>query len=382
MSLHLRSCFPAVALAAAMLGPLASPAMAQHYLQTNLTADQSGVATNTDPNLVNPWGLSRASGSPWWISDNGTGLSTLYNAAGVAQSLVVAVPTGDPSQSPSGTPTGTVFAGGANFMLPDGKPALFMWVTEDGTVSGWNPSLVPITSAVLEVNTKSKSVFKGAALATVSVGSNSATMLYVADFRKGRIQVFDESFNHVSWIEDAFADDEHNGMGHGDDNQLHIPHGYAPFNVQNIGGEIYVTFAQQDSAKHDEVDGPGLGYVAVFSPWGKFLRQLEHGSWLNGPWALAMAPGDFGPYSHNLLVGQFGSGNIAVYDPVTGRFKGLLMDKTNNPIMIDGLWALSFAGGGNNGTATTLYFSAGSDGEAHGLFGTITPVENTAGNSN
>ena len=381
MSLHLRSCFPAAALAAAMLGSLASPAIAQHYLQTNLTADQSGVATNMDTNLVNPWGLSRSSGSPWWISDNGTGLSTLYNAAGVAQSLVVTVPTGDPSVSPTGTPTGTVFSGGAQFLLAPGKPAIFMFVTEDGTVSGWNPGVQP-TSAVIEVNTKSASVFKGAALATVSMGSTSATMLYVADFRKGRVQVFDESFHHVSWIENAFADDEHNGMGHGDDNHAHLPRGYAPFNVQNIGGEIYVTFAKQDGEKHDEVDGPGLGYVAVFSPLGKFLRQLEHGWWLNGPWGLAMAPGDFGPYSHNLLVGQFGSGNIAVYDPVTGRFKGLLMDKTNNPIMIDGLWGLSFAGGGNNGTATTLYFSAGSDGEAHGLFGTLTPVENTAGNSN
>jgi uncharacterized protein (TIGR03118 family) len=150
-----------------------------------------------DPNLVNPWGMSRSSTSPWWASDNGTGLSTLYNAAGVAQGLVVTVPTGDPSQSPTGTPTGTVFAGGAQFLLAPAKPALFMWVTEDGTVSGWNPGVNP-TSAVIEVNTKSKSVFKGAALATVSIGSNTATMLYVADFRKGRIQVFDESFHHVS----------------------------------------------------------------------------------------------------------------------------------------------------------------------------------------
>jgi uncharacterized protein (TIGR03118 family) len=161
-----------------------------------------------------------------------------------------------------------------------------------------------------------------------------------------------------------------------------VPHGFAPFNVQNIGGDIYVTFAKQDSAKHDEVDGPGLGYVEVFSPWGQLLRRLQHGSWLNGPWGLAMAPGDFGVYSHDLLVGQFGSGNIAVYDPVTGMFKGLLMDSSNNPIMIDGLWGLSFAGGGTSGPATTLYFTAGSDSEAHGLFGTLTPVENTAGNSN
>lgn len=378
MSLHLRSCLPAVALTAATLGSLASPASAQHYLQTNLTADQSGVAANTDANLVNPWGLSRSSTSPWWISDNGTGLSTLYNAAGVAQGLVVTIPTGDASQSPTGTPTGTVFSGGANFLVAAGKPAVFMFVTEDGTVSAWNPG-VQLHSAIIEVNTMSKSVFKGATLATVSMGSTSATLLYVADFRKGRVEVFDESFHHVSWIEDAFADrdDDHDG-----DHHRRVPRGFAPFNVQDIGGDIYVTYAQQDSAKHDEVDGAGLGYVEVYSPWGQFERSLQHGSWLNGPWGMAMAPGDFGPYSHNLLVGQFGSGQIAVYDPATGAFKGLLMDSSNNPITIDGLWGLSFAGGGANGTATTLYFSAGSDGEAHGLFGTITPVENSAGNSN
>jgi uncharacterized protein (TIGR03118 family) len=256
-----------------------------------------------------------------------------------------------------------------------------MFVTEDGTVSGWNPGVNP--SAVIEVNTKSASVFKGAALATMPNGSGgTSTFLYVSDFRKGRIQVFDESFHHVSWIENAFADDHGGGDDDHDNRHGRIPHGFAPFNVQNIGGSLYVTFAMQDSAKHDEVDGPGLGYVEVFSPSGHLLRRLEHGSWLNGPWGLAQAPGDFGPYSHDVLVGQFGSGNIAVYDPASGHFKGLLMDSSNNPITIDGLWGLSFASGGTSGPATTLYFTAGSDHEAHGLFGTITPVENTAGNSN
>src|SRR5215469_595554 len=206
----IRSCFQAVALVALTLGPLAFPAMAQHYLQTNLVADQSGVAPTTDPNLVNPWGMSRNAGSPWWISDNGTGLSTLYTGTGSIVPLVVTIPTGDPSQSPTGTPTGTVFAGGANFLLAPTKPALFMFVTEDGTVSGWNPGVSP-TSAVIEVNTKSASVFKGAALATIASGPNMGTYLYVADFRKGRVQVFDQSFHHVPGIENAFADDEHGG---------------------------------------------------------------------------------------------------------------------------------------------------------------------------
>ncbi|MGA7343087.1 MAG: TIGR03118 family protein [Terracidiphilus sp.] len=338
---------------------------AQQYLVTGLVADQSGAAAATDPNLVNPWGLSRSSTSPWWASDNGTGLATLYDGTGAAKSLVVTIPTGDASMSSTGTPSGTVYNGGTGFVLPDGKPAAFMFVTEDGTISGWNSG----SSAVITVNTKSASVFKGVALATLPIpyGSQS-TFLYVADFRKGLIQVYDSSFNHINGIGELFRDD-------------FLPRGYAPFNVQNIGGELYVTFAKQDAQKHDEVDGAGLGYVDVFSPFGFLLRRLEHGPWLNGPWALAMAPGDFGIYSHDLLVGQFGSGQIAVYDPVTGAFKGLLDNSTNNPISIDGLWALSFGSGGGSGPANTLYFSAGPDNEAHGLFGTITPIQNTLGNS-
>jgi len=347
------------------LGALAPHSQAQQYMVTNLVSDESGVAAATDTNLVNPWGMSRSSTSPWWISDNGTGLSTLYSGTGTAASLVVTVPTGDPTMSPTGTPTGTLHNSTTGFVLPNGNPASFMFVTEDGTISGWNGG----TSAVITVNTKSASVFKGAALATVWLPHfGNSTFLYVADFRKGRIQVYDSSFHHVPSMEHLFRDEW-------------IPAGYAPFNVQNIGGELYVAWAKQDDQKHDEVDGPGLGFVDVFSPLGFLLRRMQHGPWLNGPWALAMASGDFGVYSHDLLVGQFGSGNIAVYDPVTGEFKGLLQDSTNNPIAINGLWGLSFGSGGSSGPATTLYFTAGLDDENHGLFGTITPIQNPLGNS-
>lgn len=352
-----------IALAASAV-PLCS--FAQQYKQTNLVADQSGVAAATDPNLVNPWGLSRSSTSPWWASDNGTGLATLYNGAGNIESLVVTVPTGDASMSSTGTPTGTLFNGTTGFVLPDGKPASFLFVTEDGTISGWNGG----AAAVITVNTKSASVFKGAAFASLPFPQGSQpTFLYVADFRKGQIQVYDSMFNHVPLFSELFRDE-------------FLPRGYAPFNIQNIGGELYVTFAKQDAQKHDEVDGPGLGFIDVFSPFGFLLRRLEHGSWLNGPWAIAMAPGDFGIYSHDLLAGQFGSGQIAVYDAVTGAFKGLLRDSSNNPLAIDGLWDLSFGSDAtNSGPATTLYFSAGPDNEAHGLFGTIIPIQNTLGNA-
>ena len=353
------------ALLCAALLAFATLSQAQQYQQTNLVSDQSGIAAATDANLVNPWGMSRSSASPWWISDNGTGLSTLYTGTGTAASLVVTIPTGDPNVSSTGTPTGTVHNSSTGFALPNGKPAVFLFVTEDGTISGWNGG----TSATIMVNTKSASVFKGAALASVGLPPfGNSTFLYVADFRKGRIQVFDSSFNHVHAIEHLFRD-------------WNLPSGYAPFNIQNIGGELYVTFAKQDSARHDEVDGAGMGFVDVFSPLGFLVRRMDHGPWLNGPWALAMAPGDFGIYSHDLLVGQFGSGNVAVYDPVSGDFKGLLQDSTNNPIAISGLWGLSFGSGGTSGSATTLYFTAGLDDENHGLFGTITPIQNPLGNS-
>jgi uncharacterized protein (TIGR03118 family) len=346
------------------LGLSAVPSHAQQYQVTHLVSDQSGVAPTTDANLVNPWGMSRSSASPWWVSDNGTGLSTLYTGTGTAAALVVTIPTGDPNASATGTPTGTVYNGGTGFMLSNGKPAVFMFVTEDGTVSAWNGG----TTATIMDNTKGASVFKGAALATIDIPHyGNSTFLYVADFKRGNIRVYDSSFHHLEIADHLFRDDR-------------LPRGYAPFNIQNIGGELYVTFAKQ-GGDVDEVDGPGLGFVDVFSPFGFLIRRLDHGSWLNAPWALAMAPGDFGIYSHDLLVGQFGSGNIAVYDPVTGDFKGLLKDATNNAITIGGLWGLSFGSGGNSGPATTLFFTAGADDEQHGLFGTITPVQNPLGNS-
>ncbi len=343
---------------------------AQHYKQTNLVSDMPGVAATTDPNLVNAWGMSRGSSTPWWISDNGTGLTTLYDGTGAVKNLVVTIPGADGS---SGTPTGQVFNGTSDFQLAPGKPALFIFVTEDGTVSGWNPGVSP-TAAQIEVNTNSASVFKGVALATASTASGAtANYLYVADFRKGHVNVYDASFRRARLGDDAFEDES-------------IPRGFAPFNVQNIGGNLYVAFAQQDSAKHDEVDGAGLGYVDVFSPSGRLLHRLQHGQWFNAPWGMAQAPTDFGANSHNILVGQFGSGQILVFDPVTGKFKGPLYDATNNPIVIDGLWGIAFGSGAlsptnapTSGPSNTLFFTAGPNGEVNGLFGNITAIENVLG---
>jgi uncharacterized protein (TIGR03118 family) len=340
--------------------------LVQHYKQTNLVSDTPGLATVTDPNLVNPWGLSRSSGSPWWVSDNGPGLSTLYGATGTPASLVVTIPPADSGSGAIGTPTGQIFNGTADFALTAGFPARFIFVTEDGTISGWNPG-VNATSAVIMVNTKGASVFKGVAVASVDEPAVGATnFLYVADFRKEHVNVYDTNFHRVPLDDDAFRDER-------------IPRGFAPFNIQNIGGNLYVAYAQQDSAKHDEIDGPGLGFVDIFSSTGRLLRRLQSGSWFNAPWGIAQAPTDFGAYSHDLLVGQFGSGQILAFDPVTGGFKSRLLGSAGTPIAIDGLWGLAFGSGTGSGPANSMYFTAGPDGEQHGLFGTITPVENVLG---
>jgi uncharacterized protein (TIGR03118 family) len=350
----------------------AQPTPTQHYMQTNLVADTPGVAQVTDPNLVNAWGMSRSSTSPWWVSDNGTGLATLYSGTGTTEALVVTIPPADSKSGDTGTPTGQVFNGTNSFQLVKGStnfPAVFLFVTEDGTLSGWNPK-VNATNAVIKVNTHSASVFKGLAIASIDNFSGTPTYyLYAADFRKGEIAVYDTNFYPVQLRRHAFEDER-------------IPRGFAPFNIQNIGGNLYVAYAQQDSEKHDEVDGAGLGFVDVFSPRGRLLNRLEYGSWFNAPWGLTQAPSDFGEFSHHVLVGQFGSGQILAFDPVTGRFKGWLYDASNAPITIDGLWGLSFGSGAPNATsapANSLFFTAGPDGEQHGLFGTITAVENVLG---
>jgi uncharacterized protein (TIGR03118 family) len=355
-----------LSLSAVLFAATATAQNTQHYTQTNLVADRAGIAAVTDANLVNPWGLSRSSGGDWWISDNGPGLSTLYDGTGKITPLVVTIPPAD-SNSTTGTPTGTIFNGTNDFQIAPGKPAIFLFSTEDGTISGWNPG-VKATSAVIKVNAKEASVFKGMTMGTVTDPlTGPANYLYVADFRKSLVLIFDKNFHRQPQMEGRFVDDE-------------LPRGYAPFNVQNIGGNLYVAYAAQDSAKHDEIDGAGLGYVDIYSTSGRLLKRLEHGSWFNAPWGLVQASGDFGKYSHDILVGQFGSGEILAFNPLTGHFEGRLQDAANNPIQIDGLWGLAFGNGTGAGPATSLYFAAGSNHEQDGLFGSIAAVENPQGN--
>jgi uncharacterized protein (TIGR03118 family) len=328
------------------------------YLQTNLVADVPGVALATDPALVNPWGLSRSAGSPWWVADNGTGRSTLYNGAGIKQGLVVTVPVVD-GQTPPSAPTGTVsnpFS--ADFAVATGQPARFLFATEGGTIAAWNSG----TTAVTKVNHAGWAIYKGLAIGSV----NGANYLYAANFMGGAVEVFDRNYMPVNFGADAFKDWD-------------LPAGYAPFNVQTIGDRLYVAYAKQDEEGIDEVARHGNGFVDAYTLDGKLVLRLHSGYWMNAPWGLVQAPANFGRFSNMVLVGMFGSGNIAAFDPMTGQFRGLLRGSPSRPLQIDGLWALSFGNGAGAGPVNTLYFTAGTDDEVHGLFGTITaipPVDN------
>jgi len=324
-----------------------------HYLQTNLVSDVAGWAPVTDANLVNPWGLSRSATSPWWASDNGTGLSTLYNGAGAKQALVVTVPPPTGVTGASG-PTGTVFNGSSDFQVGTNQPARFIFVTEEGTISGWNPAANP-TVAINKYEAPGKAVYKGLAIGQIG----TANYLYAANFYSGKIDVFDKDYKPVNLGAWAFTDP-------------HLPKGYAPFNVQAIGDKIYVAYAKQDHEKLDEVAGRGRGFVTAYTTSGALSMRLKWGPWFNAPWGLVQAPADFGQFSNFILVGQFGSGKIAAFDPANGKFRGFVRAANHRALKIDGLWALAFGNGANAGPVTSLYFTAGPADEAHGLFGTIT----------
>src|SRR5712691_11806691 len=329
---------------------------ARFYKQHNLVSDGVVPADLVDPNLVNAWGLVSSPTSPWWIADNGTGKSTLYNVGTGTIPLIVTVPGTGGQQS---APTGLVFNGGTGFVVDNGagtSPALFIFASEDGTIAGFRG--VPVVLAV--DNSASGAVYKGLAIDSPTAGN----FLYATNFHAGTVDVFDSHFNPVH-IPGAFTDPT-------------LPEGYAPCGIQNIGGTIYVTYALQDAAKHDDVPGEGHGFVNAFDTAGHLLRRVASRGKLNSPWGLALAPSDFGFFSDDLLVGNFGNGRIHAFDPAKlngqGEFqhRGPLHAADGPPIEIDGLWALAFGKGAlANGPTNTLFFTAGPFDEQHGLFGSL-----------
>ena len=321
------------------------------YRQSNIVSDQPGHARLTDPDLVNAWGLAAGPTTPIWAANNGTSTATIYSGAvgGTPPAkvpLTVAVSGQDP--------TGQVFNPTGSFRVSVGGmrlPATFIFDAESGTVSAWPASNPPTTTAPVVASVPG-AIFKGLTMGFVR---GHGPLLYAADFHHGQIVVFNGRFRRVH-LAGGFRDSQ-------------MPPDFAPFNVQNLGGRLYVTFAKQGSGP-DEVDAPHLGRVDVFDRRGHLLRRLAKGGPLNAPWGLAMAPAQFGRFSGALLVGNFGNGRINAFDPVTGHFRGMLRRPSGRPLVIDGLWALRF-GNGVFASHRSLVFSAGPDGESHGLLGII-----------
>jgi uncharacterized protein (TIGR03118 family) len=306
------------------------------YVQTNLTSSVDGMAANLDPNLKNPWGMSFSATSPFWVSDQATGVATLYNNVGVPQTLVVTIPAGPPG--PNG-PTGTVFVGGQGFInSATGTAANFAFASLQGTVSAWNSG----TSAVTQFTATDGAVYTGLAV--------NGTKLYVADSANGKIDVLNQTFQKTS-VSGSFVDPN-------------VPAGFTPYNVQTIDGKLYVEYFQRFQ--------PG-GYIGVFDADGNLLQHISDPHF-NSPWGVTIAPSGFGDFANALLVGNFGDGMINAFNPATGAFLGTLSDSTGQPIVNSGLWALGFRAPGGTFDPNALYFNAGINNETDGLFGTLTPV--------
>jgi uncharacterized protein (TIGR03118 family) len=383
---------------------LSSAVFAQHYTQTNLDSNVSGAAEAVDSQLINGWGLARSSGSAWWVSDEATGVATLYNGPGDKQSLVVTIPKSNPDDPafPTGTPTGVISnASTTDFPVVPNKPAAFIFATLDGSIAAWNP-MVGLAPGANPPSTNAVTVARGdggsgyTALTNAFIEGNR--YLYVANFLKGRIDIYDNAFKPVKLkSDDSGPHDRHfdeDGPPFTDDR---LPRNFVPFNVQAIGNDLVVTYALHFAGNPFETPGPGLGYVDIYSSKGKLLRRLEHGDWLNAPWGITLAPLDFGRFSHCLLVSNFSAGGttqsagfISAYDLDTGKFIGLLEDESGKPISINGIWSMSFANSAtpnsydpDEAPAAELYFTAGPKEATGGLFGYLTPVstELVQGNS-
>ena len=338
------------------------PGPSQFYAQHNLLSDVPGLAAQTDPNVVNAWGLDAGDTSPWWISDNGSGKTTLYNVSAASVVTTFTVPGAGGAQ---GNPTGLVFNGGNGFVVNNGvgmSAARFIFSSEDGTISAFRGA--PIVTVVPNMGAPAHgAIYKGLAIDSRTAGQH----LYATDFHNGRVDVFDTSF-HLVTLSGNFTDPN-------------IPAGFAPFGIQTIGNTLYVTYALQDADAEDDVAGPGNGFVDAYDLNGNLIQRVASAGELNSPWGLALAPVGFGRFSGDLLVGNFGNGRIHAFDPTTltsdGEFEavGLLHSAAGRPIQIDGLWALQFGHGttavGPNGLTTTLFFTAGPSDEDHGLFGSI-----------
>ena len=337
---------PCITLAAGISLALSAPK--PHFERHDLLSDGFTAAPNVDTNLVNPWGLASSPTGPFWIASNDSGTAQIVRADGSMVAPDVLVPADQ-----SAKPTGLVFHGGDGFVVEEAgvsAPSRFLFVTEDGRLLGWNPMVNQANAIVAVDNRGSGSAYTGAALADVG----GRTFLYVANFGEGTIDVFDSNFAPAGSFGDRDA-----------------PTNFHPFGIAAIDERIYVTFAERDPATGEDVTGPGKGFIDVFTPNGTLEEHFVSRGELNAPWGLVVAPGGFGPFSHTLLVGNFGDGRILSYNIHNGRFRGALEDGNGQPIVIEGIWGLRFGNGGMAGDPRDLYFTAGIEDESHGVFGEI-----------
>lgn len=328
------------------LACFSSPALAQYKL-AKLVSNQSGQAKNTDPLLVNGWGLAYGPGGPFWVSDNGTGWSTLYDGMGNPQSLQVIIAAFN-NPNGGGTPTGIVYNGSQEFNV-QGWPSIFLFAGLDGTISGWAPQSNPNTSIVAVNNWAAGAVYTGLAITNYSSGN----FLFAADSANNKVDVYDGSFNLVT----SFTDTT-------------LPAGFAPFGIQDINGQVYVSFASSS--------GGSGGYIDIYTEAGTFVKRAAQGKPLNQPWGIAVAPAHFGSLSGTLLIGNNinNASTISGFNVKTGQFVGTIKNSAGKPIVIDQLWGILFGGGtSSNGRANQLFFAAGPNNNVNGLFGLIEPVK-------
>jgi uncharacterized protein (TIGR03118 family) len=334
--------------ALALVGAASLHAQQTTYTQTNLTANQAGVANHTDAQLSNPWGISFIPGDTFWIANNNGGTSTTYDAAGNKQAITAGIPVAANNPCNPGCPTGTI----ANTVATDFGGATFVFDTEDGIIASWNGTANAITKVD---NSGAGAVYKGLALVTNPQGN----FLLAANFHSGQIEVYDHNFQTAVLSAGTFTDPS-------------LPAGYAPHGVRAIGPNVFVTYAMQDAAKHDPTLGDGLGIVDMFNNLGGFRARFATGGTLNAPWGIAVASPNFGDFSNDLLIGNFGDGKINAFD-VNGNFLGQLKNENGQVIATPGLWDMVFGAGGT-GDPNTLYFTAGGSSQTSGLFATLVPT--------
>jgi uncharacterized protein (TIGR03118 family) len=343
------------------------------YVQTNLASDIPGLAPNNNPQLINPWGFSETPDGQFRVAANGSGTAILFDAQGAKTAPDIKIPL-PPSSSPSGTsaPNGVISNPTSGFVISDhgrSAPATLLFSTEDGTIAGWNPAVDQTQAVIAADQSGNGAVYKLLTMGTIGQQS----FVYATDLHNNAVDVFDSNFHLVNLGPNAFVDPTTGKNA--------IPSNFAPFGIKNVGGTLFVTYAMQDAAKHDDVAGVGNGFIDEYDTSGNFIKRFATRGTLNSPIGATFAPADFGPFSNDLLIGNFGDSKVNAFDPVTGKFLGQLKDPQGNPLILNGgfqetdtkgLWGIGFGNGAGGAATNAMFFADGINQENDGLFGKVT----------